>query len=314
MAAESIGIACHQRPDGDAIGSIVGLGMSLRLAGKKVTILCEDPVPSLLQFLPASEEVIQSPGQGLGFDVAVALDNATKVRLGLNTCLAFSDAKFLINMDHHVTNEKYGDLNYVDASSPAAGQIIYDFIQQSGLPMNDDIRVNLFTAISTDTGSFQYSNTNGRTLRIAAEIVEAGVDTSDLARRLYQSKSLKQMSLLKELLNGMQLDCENQLTYWGLTRELSEKMDLLPGDVDDLIDILRMIDSVKVAIFFEELPDGKIRVSSRSKDPRISVSEICAQFGGGGHKMAAGARLTGPLAEAQRRFIEVTKNEIQRIG
>ena len=312
--ASHIGVACHLRPDGDAIGSIVALARSLQLIGKKVTIFSEDGVPPNLTFLPHTETVIKSVGAPQGFDVAVALDNATKIRLGENTNLAFSDAKLLVNMDHHGTNPRYGQLNYIDTTSPATGQIIYDFLTTEGLPIDDVIRENIFAAISTDTGSFQYSSTNARTHRIVAEMMDAGLDTSELARKLYHTKPLRRLALLKAMLNEMKIDAGGKLAYWALSQKVQREVGVQGGDTEDLIDTLRMIEGVISAVMFEEMSDGKIRVSARSKDQRLNVSDVCAEFGGGGHPMAAGARLAGPLDEAVSRFVEVLKAEVQKIG
>lgn len=313
-AAERIGIACHVRPDGDAIGSIVGLGQSLQLAGKAVVMLSEDGVPANLTFLPGSERIQKSGAEPLNLDVVVALDTAAKDRLGEKTLAAFSTAKLMVNMDHHGTNPRYGHLNYVDSTAPAAGQIVYDLLQTAGLPMDDTVRQNLFAAISTDTGSFQYSSTNPRTHRIVAEMMEHGLDTARLATLLYQTHPLRRVLLQKALLNEMKFTCGQQVASWALTQARQSEVQVQPGDTEGLIDIMRSIEGVVAAVIFEELPDGRIRVSARSKDSRVNVSRVCGEFGGGGHIMAAGARLDGPVAEAESRFLEALKNEIERTG
>jgi len=312
--AKRIGVACHVRPDGDAIGSIVGFGRSMMLAGKEVYILSEDGMPPNLAFMPATDMVQKSSAAPLGLDVAVALDTATKPRLGDNTNAAFSDAAVLVDMDHHGTNPRYGNLNYIDTKSPATGEIVYEFLTSQGFPMDDAIRQNLFVAISTDTGSFQYSSTTGRTHRIVAEMMDAGVDTADLAQKLYQTQPMRRLHLLKAMLNGMKLSDTGKIASWALSREIQQEVGVQSGDTEDLIDTLRMIEGVVAAVLFEEQPDGKIRVSSRSKDARVNVSNVCALFGGGGHVMAAGARLPGPLAAAEASFLKALNDEIERIG
>jgi phosphoesterase RecJ-like protein len=311
--ARRVGVACHVRPDGDAIGSIVALGRSLHLAGKVMHVLSEDGVPANLAFLPGAEMVDRSHGEPLQLDVAVALDTATKDRLGERTNRSFSAAPILVNMDHHGTNPCYGHLNHIDVSSPATGQIIYELITQQGFPIDDLVRENLFAAISTDTGSFQFSCTTPRTHRIIAEMMEAGLDTATLARKLYQEYPLRRTLLLKALLNEMKLTAGNRIASWALTQETQRAVKMDPGDTEGLIDHLRTIEGVIAAVIFEEIAGGKVRVSARSKDTRLDVSKVCAEFGGGGHRMAAGARLPGPVAEAESRFLEILKNEIERI-
>lgn len=310
--ARRIGVACHMRPDGDAIGSLVALAHSLKLAGKEVHALSEDGVPTNLAFLPGTGMVELTRGQPLELDVAVALDTATKERLGERTNLAFSTAPLLINVDHHGSNPRYGHLNHIDVGSPATGQIVYEFLTQAGHALDDTVRQNLFTAISTDTGSFQFSSTTPRTHRIIAEMMEAGLDTSTLSQKLYHEHPLRRIHLLKALLNEMKLSAGNRIASWALTLDTQRAANMQPGDTEGLIDTLRSIEGTVAVVFFEETAEGRIRVSARSKDPRLDVSKVCAEFGGGGHKMASGARLRGPLAEAESRFLETLNNEIER--
>jgi phosphoesterase RecJ-like protein len=312
--ASRIGIACHVRPDGDAIGSIVGLGRSLQLMGKAVSILSEDGVPANLTFLAGSELVQVSQATPLELDVAVALDTAAKDRLGERTLSAFQNAPVLINVDHHGTNPRYGHYNHIDSSAPAAGQLVYDLLQVSEFPMDAVVRENLFAAISTDTGSFQYSSTNPRTHRIVAEMMEAGLDTASLATKLYQTNPMRRVMLQKALLNEMKFTCGQQVASWALPQSLQLEIQIQPGDTEGLIDVMRSIEGVVAAVIFEELSDGRVRVSARSKDSRVNVSRVCAEFGGGGHIMAAGARLPGPISDAESRFLEALKNEIERTG
>ncbi len=312
--ASRIAVASHVRPDGDSIGSIVALGRSLALAGKKVHIISEDAVPANLAFLPGTELIQQSDGVPLDIEVAVALDTATKPRLGERVNQAIANAPLVVNIDHHGTNPRYGNLNHIDTASPATGEIVYELLAQHGFSLDDGIRRNLFAAISTDTGSFQYDSTSPRTHRIVAEMMEAGLDTAELARRLYQSHPLRRTLLLKALLNEMKFSAGNRIASWALTLATQESVKMEPGDTEGLIDSLRTIEGVIAAVIFEETTDGKIRVSARSKDPRLDVSKICAEFGGGGHRMAAGTRMRGPIEDAEARFLEPLKNEIERLG
>ncbi|WP_206171106.1 DHH family phosphoesterase [Phragmitibacter flavus] len=312
--AETIAIAGHVRPDGDAIGSIVALGHSLMLAGKKVRILSEDKVPLNLAFLPEVGLVEQPPESIENLDVAVALDTAVKDRLGDNVNRVFAGAKVLVNMDHHGTNPRYGHLNYIEMTSPATGQIIFDFLKSQGLPMDAVVRDHLYTAISTDTGSFQFSSTTAHTHRIIAEMMEAGSQFWELCQKLYNTFPLRRLLLQKALLNEMKLSAGNRIASWAMSHELQSEIGTQPGDTEGLIDMLRGIDGVISPVIFEEMADGRVRVSVRSKDERLDVSKVCLVFGGGGHRMASGARMAGPLAVAEQRFLEALEDEIKRIG
>lgn len=304
-AHDSFVILSHVRPDGDAIGSQTGLGLSLRAAGKKVTMLNEDGCPDSLLFLPGAADVTKPDGSPVDAAVVIAVDTATRERLG-HGVLAQLDGtdRVWINIDHHVSNPGYGDHVHIDPSSPATGQIIYELLAGNGFPVDDAVRRNLFVAISTDTGSFQYPSTTARTFSIAAEMVSAGLDVGGLSSLTYHRRPLRKTVLLQRLFQSLELSAGNRVADWQLTAATRAELALKPDDSEDLIDHIRSIDTVQVAVFFEELPDGKIRVSSRSKDHGIDVCKICQQFGGGGHPLAAGARLSGPLATARQRFLQ----------
>jgi len=312
--AQRIGIACHVRPDGDAIGSVLGLALSLKLAGKTVFPLSEDPVPGNLAFLPFSSTVQQSNGTPLELDLAIGLDTATKERLGERTLLCFSKAPMLVNLDHHATNPGYGNLNHIDTGSPATAQIVYELLSSQQFPIDDSVRQNLYVGMNTDTGSFQYNCTTARTHRIVAEMMDAGLDTSILCQQIYDTQPARRLLLLRALLNEMKLSAGGRIASWALTQATLSEAKAEPGDTENLIDVLRSTEGVIAAVIFEEVADGKIRISSRSKDTRLDVSAVCAEFGGGGHKMAAGARMRGPIHEVEEKFLHKLKNEIERIN
>lgn len=312
--AKRIAIASHVRPDGDAVGSLLGLALSLRALGKEVVALLEDGVPENLAFLPGTDTVLRPTMSELAVDVAVALDTATHERVG-DRCKALLDtAPLLVNIDHHPTNPAYGTLNLIDSDAPATGQIVYDLLTAHGLPVDDAVRQNLFVAISTDTGSFQFSSTNARTHRIAAEMIEAGLDTARLARLTYQSCPLRRLELLRAMLNEMSFRAQGRIVSWQLTQQRMDEVGMQPGDTEGLIDTLRQIDSVVGCVIFEDVAGGKVRVSARSKDSRLDVSALCGRFGGGGHRMAAGARMSGPIEVAAEKFLQVLEDEVGRIG
>jgi bifunctional oligoribonuclease and PAP phosphatase NrnA len=312
-AAQRIGIACHVRPDGDALGSLLGLGLSLKLAGKEVVMLSQDGVPWHLAFLPQSSLIQQPTGEVLQqLDLAIALDTATKERMGQGSIQALSAAPLLINIDHHGSNPGYGDINYVDATAPAVGQIIHDLLSASELPMDDEVRQALFVAISTDTGSFQYSSTTGHTHRVVAQMMDAGLDTARLAQLLYARNPLRKVNLLRCLLNEMELHAEGRIALWRYSQEKKGKLGVLPGDTEGLIDHLRSIEGVVCCFIAEETRSGDIRISCRSQSSSVDVAKVCAHFGGGGHRLAAGATLTGSLHQAADSFLLELQNELLR--
>jgi phosphoesterase RecJ-like protein len=293
----------HVRPDGDAIGSQLGLGLALEAMGKTVHYWNEDGLPENLEFLPHSEKIARPPHEAPEVDVAIALDTATKIRLGENNLRAASQAKLWVNIDHHISNPRYGDVNFVDASSPATGQIIYEIIKSLDMPLPEGSRDAIYVAVSTDTGSFQYDSTTSRTYRLAADLLDRGLAVGDINAKIYDSHPYRRIELMRALLNTLQLSADGRVAHWDMLDATRISLGLKPEDSEGLIDLIRAIRGVQVAVFFEELPDGKIRVSMRSKDRSTNVCEIATLFGGGGHALAAGIRMAGPLEAAKEKVL-----------
>ena len=295
-------VLSHLRPDGDALGSQLAMGLALKHLGKDVAIWNEDGMLEKYSFVSRSELLTKPPAEPQDFDVVLALDTAIENRLGIARD-AVRSAKTCINIDHHPSNPGYGDLVYIDADAPATGQIIFELIKSEHLPFDRDIAENLYVAISTDTGSFQYPNTTARTFEIAAELIRAGVDVGSISQKLYENYPRRRIELLRELLDTMRFDAGGKIASFKLSLDTASRLRVLPEDNEGLIDHLRAIRGVIVAAFFEELPDGKVRVSMRSKNEAADVCAICNQFGGGGHTLAAGARVRGTLGEVEERVV-----------
>jgi bifunctional oligoribonuclease and PAP phosphatase NrnA len=304
-------VLSHVRPDGDALGSQIALALSLQAMGKDVRAWNEDGMLEKYSFVPSADILGQPPAQPEDFEVAIALDTATQNRLG-KAGEAVRSAKLWINIDHHPSNPKYGDLVYIDEHSPATGQILFELMKSEQLPMNRAIAENLFVAISTDTGSFQYPNTTARTFEIAAELIRAGVDVGQVSQQTYENYPRRRIELLRALLDEMHFEADGKIASFSLDLKTAAEIGAKPEDNEGLIDHIRAIQGVIVAIFFEELADGKVRVSMRSKSESADVCAICQKFGGGGHKLAAGARIRGTLAEVKERILKEVCNVIDR--
>jgi phosphoesterase RecJ-like protein len=310
-AHQSFTIMSHIRPDGDALGCIIAMGIALRQIGKDVTLWNEDGVSEKFRYLPGWEMVSKPPAEPVDVDVVIALDTASKLRLGA-ALTAIKSARLWINIDHHVSNESFGDLAYIDPAAPATGQILYEIIDFAGFPLTPEIAENLFAAISTDTGSFQYPNTTALTYEIAAALIRAGVNVGALSQKMYESYPIRRVYLLRALLNVMKITCDGRIASFVLTQQMVDDLGVLPDDNEGLIDTIRAIDGVIVAAFIEELAgERKVRISLRSKDPRVDVCKICRQFRGGGHVLAAGARFPGTPAEVEAKVLAAICNEIK---
>jgi phosphoesterase RecJ-like protein len=293
----------HVRPDGDALGSQLALALSLQQLGKDVRVWNEDGMLEKYSFLPRTELLTKPPPAAEDFDVAIALDTAIQNRLG-TTLDSVRSAKIWVNIDHHPSNPRYGDLVYIDPQAPATGQILFQLMKSEGFPIDLEVAENLYVAISTDTGSFQYSNTTARTFEIAAELVRVGIDVGKVSQQLYENYPRRRIELLRELLGTMRFEGGGRVASFSLSLKTAANLGVLPEDNEGLIDHIRAIRGVVVAIFFEELADGKVRVSMRSKSEKVDVCAICQKFGGGGHTLAAGARVRGTLSEVEQRVLE----------
>ena len=303
-------VLSHVRPDGDALGSQLALGLSLKQLGKDVRVWNEEGMLEKYSFLPSANLLSKPPAQPEQVDVVIALDTAIQNRLGA-TLAAIRSATLWINIDHHPSNPGYGDIVYIDPKSPATGQILFELMKSEKFPIDPAIAENLYVAISTDTGSFQYPNTTARTFEIAAELVRAGVDVGRVSRLTYENYPRRRVELLRDLLGTVRFDANDRIASFSLSLATAKKLGVLPEDNEGLIDHLRAIRGVIVAIFFEEL-DGKVRVSMRSKSEKANVCSICEKFGGGGHVLAAGARVRGTLAEVEQKILEEARGVLSR--
>ncbi len=307
---ETFVVMGHVRPDGDALGCQIAMALCLEQLGKKVTVWNEDGMLNKYRFLPRSDLVKKPPEKPEEFAVAIVLDTAVHNRIG--TCMAaVKHADIWINIDHHITNNHYWYLAFIDATAPATGQILYELFRQNDLPLTYQMADNLFVAISTDTGSFQYPNTTSRTYEIAADLVRIGVNVGALSQKLYESYPRRRLELLRALLNTLRFTANDRVASFTLSLATAKVIGAQPEDNEGLIDTIRAIEGVVVAAFIEELPEGKVRISLRSKDPKIDVSKICARYGGGGHTLAAGARIAGPLATVEEAVLKAIADEFK---
>lgn len=303
-AHESFTLTAHLRPDGDAIGSMLGLGLILESLGKTVRYLHSDGVPGNLTFLDRGERIeVPDASSRITSEVFVALDTANEERLGETVVAALSPEVKKVTIDHHITNERYGDLVWVDAEAPATAQMVWDLAQEGSWPIPPEAATALYVGASTDTGSFQYANTTARTHEMAADLVAGGLDVAEVNRLTYQNFPFRRVELLRGLLATLERSEDGRLAWWSLTMAAKNEVGYQPGDSEGLVDVMRGIDEVVACVFFEEIGDGTIRVSTRSKSAAVNVSEVCQSFGGGGHILAAGARLECPLGEARELVI-----------
>lgn len=298
--SSKIAIMSHIMPDGDNVGSSLALYNALKKYGKDVAFILDDDIPKVYKFLKCSDKV-QRPGKYESFDAIIALDCGDAERLGKSRL--YLENNFTINIDHHISNNEFGNLNLVDANASATGEILYQLIKLLGIDMDKEISECLYTAIVTDSGQFQYSNTTAITHQIAGDLISNGVNVSLMFERIYQNNSKEKIILMKKALNSLEFYHHDSISCVSLTLEQMREANAMDEDSDGIINLSRDIDCVEVAIFFKELEPGKIKVGFRSKKV-VDVAAVSLQFGGGGHVHAAGCTLNGTIAEVKKIIID----------
>jgi phosphoesterase RecJ-like protein len=301
----------HVRPDGDCVGSQLGLTLALRNEGKKVVCWNEDRIPQKYEFLDPDKD-FQKPRPGQQFDCVIATDAASFERVGIvGKCVAAR--KLLINIDHHESNTRFGDINWVSAREPATGELIFRLLKVAKWPITKPIADCLFTAVSTDTGSFQYSSTRPGTYHVAGELVRRGANLAKICDEVYQSYPLSRARLLRHIYSHFRLTHHDQIAYFWLKKADFARSGAESDDTEGLIDHIRAIAPVVIACVFEEIEPDLTRISLRSKSEQVNVNEVAAQFGGGGHPAAAGARIRGTPLSTQRRVIAALKRALDSL-
>ena len=309
---QSFLILTHYRPDGDAIGSQLALTLLLRNLGKTVEAWNDDDVPAKFKFLPGAKLITRPPANPKAFDVVITIDSSNWQRVGTSAD-KIASRKHFINIDHHVSNDKFAEINWI--VTPASGQIAFDLIKRGHFTLTAEIAQCLFAAISTDTGSFMFGNTTAACLRAAAELVETGINVGELSRHVYESYPYARLRMLQMALADLKLTDHKRTAYFWLTKDMFNNSGAKREDTEGLIDFARAIEGVVVALLFEELDEpNKFRVSFRSKNPLVDVNSIARHFGGGGHREAAGARLTGLPKDVETRVLAAVTAAIQSAG
>lgn len=290
-------LTSHARPDGDAIGSALACGQILRLMGKEAEVVLRDGVPRIYQPLPFANTVITAERVNGKYEAAIILecDSIQRTRLeGL-------EDRFLINIDHHVSGRTFAHVNWIEPKAVATAELVYKLAREAGVKISPEIATCIYTAVLTDTGSFMFEGTNEHTFGLARELVQAGADPARCARNVYFGHSTSKMRLLGTALSN--LHREDSLAWIWVTQEQMEHVGAREEDCEGLVNYALSIHDVEVAAFFRELPDGRFRVSLRSKG-QLNVSAVAEQFGGGGHECASGCSVDGPLAIAVARVVE----------
>ena len=292
-------VICHENPDGDALGSLFALAMGLEKLQKRVELVCVDEVPELYLSLPCAQQV-QHTLSDVAHKVLICVDCADRARAGAVQAL-LPAAKKVINIDHHPSNDLYGDLQLVNAQACATGELIASVLETMEVPIDAQMAQCLLTAISTDTGHFQHGNTTPHALMLAAQLIRAGADIQKLAAEIYQRRKLSKTKLLGRALDSIEMLCEGRAAMMVLTQQDFAGCGAHESETEGLIDYAREIDTVCVAAMLRQTQTGSVKVSMRS-DGSVDVSAVATAHGGGGHKAAAGFSLAGNLDAARQQM------------
>jgi len=295
-------LLCHEKPDGDALGCVLGAAHVLQQLGKTFTLVNDDPIPQRFHFLPMSDRFLETDEVEQQFDVVIALDCGDRRRLGRAEKLLAPGAR-LLNIDHHITNDYFGTDNLVDLEAAATCQIVYKIAQELGLQLDVATGTCLYTGLATDTGCFRYSNTTEEVLMIAAALLRVGVTPYEIVDQAMETMTWPQVVLIRESLSTLERDETGQVAWVTIPRTVLERIEGSDDDSDGIVNYPRNIQGVEVGILFREAKvPGKVKVSLRSKY-HIDVGAIAVELGGGGHARAAGATVEGELEAVKTRVV-----------
>ena len=304
--AEKIVILTHESSDGDAVGSSLAMKLMLREMGKESDVILPE-YSRLFDFLPGANEIKKS-SEILNYDLAISVDCANLKRLQEKKY--FENAKKTIVIDHHGSNEMYGDLNYVNPVSPACCEILAVISEYFELEMTKDIGTCLMTGIITDTGGFQYSGVNSETFEFASELLRKGVDIPEIYKRTLRTKTKANFELTKRVIDRMEILEDGKVTFTYIDMKDEEEVNAEPGDHEGLVEIGRDIEGVEVSIFIRQKEENAYKVSLRSGE-YVNVSDICLLFGGGGHQKAAGALIQGDVQQVKEKILKEVRKALK---
>lgn len=312
--ANHILLASHADPDGDAVGSLLALGLAIGRRGQKTTIYNASPIPAVYRFLPSVERIVRHIKEASNYDLALIMDCGNLPRIG-EASTTVSQIPVVINIDHHISNTGFGDIQLVDPSACSTAEIVYRLIKVLDVPLDKAIATSLYTGILTDTGSFRFSSTNQAAFAISQEMAELGVEPHDVAQHVYGTYSLGRIKLLNLALDSIEISENGKLSIMTVTGAMFAETGTHPEDVDGMINYARRIEDVKVAALIQEQQNGNTKSNSHCRyhvslrsDGTVDVAAIAGSFGGGGHASAAGFQIEATLTQLKSDIITLAQN------
>ncbi|NMA49920.1 MAG: bifunctional oligoribonuclease/PAP phosphatase NrnA, partial [Tissierellia bacterium] len=276
----SIAVVSHKNPDGDSLGSLIAMGLSLDKLSKNVIFVKPDVIPEDYLFLPALEKMIQLDSLNIDIDLLIVLDSSDPDRLGLNKNL-LEISKRIINIDHHISNTNFGDLNIVIPESSSTGEIVFELLSKANFPIDTDIATCIYTAISTDTGRFSYQSVTKNTHLIISELYNYGIDGYEINKNLYQNRSLSRTKLFILAVSNLEFYKDGKVAIAKVTKDMYSKTGAKPDETEGIVEFLRDTEGVEVACLLKELKNNDVKLSVRTKE-YVDANKICSFFDGGG--------------------------------
>ncbi|MGB6975775.1 MAG: bifunctional oligoribonuclease/PAP phosphatase NrnA [Terracidiphilus sp.] len=285
-------VCSHSRPDGDAVGSVLAMGMLLKALGKRVDMVTADRLPAVYRNLPHADEIRTARRVHGPYDAAILLECDGLER----ACLRGLEKFLIVNIDHHATGSEWGQLNWIDRAAASVGELVHRLIRAANVPLTPEMATCLYVTVLTDTGGFCYGSTRASTFALAEELVLAGADPIRIAQDIYFSMPVAKLQLLGAALGNLHL--EGSLAWLWINQQDMLRANASEEDCEGIVNYALSIGGVEAAVFLRELPENRIRLSLRGKG-RVNVAVIAERLGGGGHESAAGCTLDGPLNRAR---------------
>lgn len=306
---EKFAITTHVRPDGDGIGSSLGLCWLLRSLGKEAEVIIRDGIPNSYVQLPGADEIRQVTEIDREYDAVFVMECSSVHRPGIHGL----ETMFVVNIDHHATCERFGSINWIDPTASAVGEMIYNLCKAIGGRVSKEIAECVYMALVTDTGSFHFPNTTARTLKVASELVKVGVQPSTISEAVYNSYSWSRIELMQVVMATVKRDGSGRIAWLRQTIEMAENAGAVEGDNNGFVNIPLVAREVEAVAYMREVKPGEYRVSLRSKGS-VNVARVAERFGGGGHKNAAGCRVEGDWDVKEAEIVKALSEAVNRAG
>jgi phosphoesterase RecJ-like protein len=303
---QNFAITTHARPDGDGIGSSLGLCWLLRSLSKTVEVIASDGIPVSYRQLPGADEIRKVSEIDKKYDAVFVIECSDAARPHIKNL----ENQFVVNIDHHATCQHFGSINWIDATASAVGEMIYNLCKAIGGRITKEIAECLYMALVTDTGSFHFPNTTDRTLKVASELVKVGVKPAKISEAVYNSYPWSRIELMRQVLATVKRSESGKVAWMRQTLDMKKSSGAVDGDNNGFVNIPLAAKEVEAVVYMREVEPNFYRVSLRSKDG-LNVARIAEQFGGGGHKNAAGCRLEGDWNKAESKIVSAVVEAIE---